>query len=105
MVFLIQNSQNREACAIRLKLDEIIRSIQLAHNEMINIEKLSDTELQALSNKFEVFRAEYKLERQTPRPARLSNRKHFGDRTRLLIRKQRHLTPSTEIVFIWRNNG
>ena len=50
MVFLIQNSQNREP-PIRLKLDEIIRSIQLAHNEMINIEKLSDEELQALSNK------------------------------------------------------
>jgi hypothetical protein len=105
MVFLIQNSQNREARAIRLKLDEIIRFIQLAHNEMINIEKLSDEELQALSNKFEAFRAEYKLERQTPRPARLPNRKHFGDSTRLLISKHRHLTPSTEIVFIWRNNG
>jgi|SRR3984893_11116018 hypothetical protein len=105
MVFLIQNSQNREARAIRLKLDEIIRSIQLAHNEMINIERLSDEELQALSNKFEAFRAEYKLERETPRPARLPNRKHLGDRTRLLIRKQRHLTPSRQIIFIWRNNG
>jgi low affinity Fe/Cu permease len=39
MVFLIQNTQNRDARAIHLKLDEIIRSIQPAHNEMINIEK------------------------------------------------------------------
>ena len=68
---------------------------------MINIEKLSDEELQALSKKFEAFRAEYKLERETPRPARLPNRKHFGGRTRLLIRKQRHLTPSTEIAFLF----
>src|SRR5690348_13449722 len=41
MVFLIQNTQNRDARAIHLKLDEIIRAIQSAHNEMINIEKLS----------------------------------------------------------------
>jgi low affinity Fe/Cu permease len=58
MVFLIQNSQNRDARAIHLKLDEIIRSIQPAHNEMINIEKLSDEELQALSKQFEAIRAE-----------------------------------------------
>ena len=58
MVFLIQNSQNRDARAIHLKLDEIIRSIQPARNEMIDIEKLSDEELQALSKKFEAIRAE-----------------------------------------------
>jgi low affinity Fe/Cu permease len=44
MVFLIQNTQNRDARALQLKLDEIIRSIKPAHNEMINIEKLSDEE-------------------------------------------------------------
>ena len=58
MVFLIQNSQNRDARAIHLKLDEIIRSIQPARNEMIDIEKLSDEELQALSKKFGAIRAE-----------------------------------------------
>jgi low affinity Fe/Cu permease len=58
MVFLIQNSQNRDARALHLKLDEIIRSIQPAHNEMINIEKLSDEELQALSKQFEAIRAQ-----------------------------------------------
>ena len=58
MVFLIQNSQNRDARAIHLKLDEIIRSIQPARNEMVDIEKLSDEELQALSKKFEAIRAE-----------------------------------------------
>jgi low affinity Fe/Cu permease len=57
MVFLIQNTQNRDARAIHLKLDEIIRSIQPARNEMIDIEKLSDEELEALSKKFEVIRA------------------------------------------------
>lgn len=58
MVFLIQNSQNRDARAFHLKLDEIIRSIQPAHNEMINIEKLSDKELELLAKKFETIRAE-----------------------------------------------
>jgi len=58
MVFLIQNTQNRDARAIHLKLDEIIHSIQAAHNEMIDIEKLSDEELQDLSDRYERIRAE-----------------------------------------------
>jgi len=58
MVFLIQNTQNRDARAIHLKLDEIIRSIDLAHNEMIDIEKLSDDELQEMANRFEKIRSE-----------------------------------------------
>jgi low affinity Fe/Cu permease len=53
MVFLIQNTQNRDAKAIHLKLDEIIRAIRPANNNMINIEKLSDEELQLLATQFE----------------------------------------------------
>ncbi len=56
MVFLIQNTQNRDARAIHLKLDEIIRAIQPARNEMINIEKLSDDELEMLSESFKKIR-------------------------------------------------
>jgi low affinity Fe/Cu permease len=63
MVFLIQNTQNRDARAIHLKLDEIIRSIQKAHNEMIQIERLSDEELDAVAAKFESIRQK----RQAPR--------------------------------------
>ena len=58
IVFLIQNTQNRDARAIHLKLDEIIRSIHLAHNEMIDIEKLSDEELETLSSRYEQIRKE-----------------------------------------------
>ena len=58
MVFLIQNTQNRDARAIHLKLDEIIRAIHPARNEMINIEKLSDDELEMLSRSFERIRME-----------------------------------------------
>src|SRR5438105_7377215 len=63
IVFLIQNTQNRDARAIHLKLDEIIRSIHPAHNEMIDIEKLSDEELERLSKDFEKVRKEYAARR------------------------------------------
>ncbi len=58
VVFLIQNTQNRDARAIHLKLDEIIRSIHQAHNEMIDIEKLSDDELEELAKHYERIRQE-----------------------------------------------
>ena len=56
MVFLIQNTQNRDAKAIHLKLDEVIRSIRRASNTMIDIEKLSDEELEELAGQFESIR-------------------------------------------------
>ena len=58
MVFLIQNTQNRDTRAINLKLDEVIRSLKGAHNEMINIEKLSDEELEELAKHYERIREE-----------------------------------------------
>ena len=58
VVFLIQNTQNRDARAIHLKLDEIIKSIDKAHNEMIDIEHLSDAELQLLADKYQKVREE-----------------------------------------------
>jgi low affinity Fe/Cu permease len=58
VVFLIQNTQNRDARAIHLKLDEIIKSIDQAHNEMIDIEHLSDEELQNLADKYQKVREE-----------------------------------------------
>ena len=63
IVFLIQNTQNRDAKVIHLKLDEIIRSIHLAHNEMIDIERLSDEELQRLSGEYEQIRNETEARR------------------------------------------
>jgi low affinity Fe/Cu permease len=58
VVFLIQNTQNRDARAIHLKLDEIIKSIDQAQNEMIDIEHLSDDELQKLADKYQKVREE-----------------------------------------------
>jgi low affinity Fe/Cu permease len=53
MVFLIQNTQNRDARAINLKLDELIHAIDKARNTMIDIENLSDVELDKLHNRYE----------------------------------------------------
>ena len=53
MVFLIQNSQNRDAAAIQAKLDEIIRAMNQARNEFIGIEHLSDHEIEAIRSKLE----------------------------------------------------
>jgi low affinity Fe/Cu permease len=58
VVFLIQNTQNRDARAIHLKLDEIIKSIDKAHNEMIDIEHLSDAELEKLAQRYQRVREE-----------------------------------------------
>jgi len=69
MVFLIQNTQNRDAKAIHLKLDEIIRAIQPANNQMINIEKLSDDELETLAKDFERVRKEYAARRSRKKVA------------------------------------
>ena len=57
MVFLIQNTQNRDARAINLKLDELIRAIDKARDQMMNIEKLSDVELDSLQEQFDRIRA------------------------------------------------
>jgi low affinity Fe/Cu permease len=58
MVFLIQNTQNRDAKAIHLKLNELIHAGTHAHNELIDVEKLSDEELKSLSNHYMRIRAE-----------------------------------------------
>jgi len=58
MVFLIQNTQNRDAQAINLKLDELIHSIGPASNEMMDIENLSDDELNLVHERYEKIRAE-----------------------------------------------
>ena len=53
MVFLIQNSQNRDAAAIQAKLDEIIRAMAEARNEFIGIEHLTDSEIEEIRSRLE----------------------------------------------------
>ena len=52
MVFLIQNTQNRETKAINLKLDELIRAISKARNDMIDMENVSEEELKKVEDQF-----------------------------------------------------
>lgn len=68
MVFLIQNTQNRDARAINLKLNELIRAIDKARNQMIDIENLSDLELDELHTNYENIKAEYSKRRFAGRP-------------------------------------
>ncbi|HZR77724.1 MAG TPA: low affinity iron permease family protein [Chthoniobacterales bacterium] len=56
MVFLIQNTQNRDAKAMHLKLDEVIRALKRARNEMVDLEELSDEELNKLEDQFRRLR-------------------------------------------------
>jgi len=56
MVFLIQNTQNRDAKAVHLKLDELLRSIEGARTSMVDLEHLSDEELKKLQNEFKRLR-------------------------------------------------
>jgi low affinity Fe/Cu permease len=57
MVFLIQNTQNRDAKAIHLKLNELIHAVDKAKNRMIDVENLSDVELDDLARTYEKIRA------------------------------------------------
>jgi low affinity Fe/Cu permease len=52
MVFLIQNTQNRDTEAIQLKLDEIIRALDGAHNALLNLEDLSEKELDMFKKRY-----------------------------------------------------
>jgi low affinity Fe/Cu permease len=56
MVFLIQNTQNRDAKAVHLKLDELIRAIKDARDELVDLEDLSDEEIQKLEAQFRRMR-------------------------------------------------
>ena len=64
VVFLIQNTQNRDAKAIHLKLDELIRSHHPASDDLIDVEKLSDEELDELEKVYESIRKECEARRE-----------------------------------------
>ncbi|MBX4187706.1 MAG: low affinity iron permease family protein [Candidatus Doudnabacteria bacterium] len=53
MVFLIQNTQNRDAKALHLKLDELIRSQKSARNKLLDLEDMTDQELDRLQQEFQ----------------------------------------------------
>jgi low affinity Fe/Cu permease len=56
IVFLIQNTQNRDTAVIQLKLDELIRAVTQARTELVQMEGLSDEELDHLRDEFRILR-------------------------------------------------
>jgi low affinity Fe/Cu permease len=66
MVFLIQNTQNRDAKAAHLKLDELIRAVKDARNELVDLEDLSDEELQKLEQQFRNMRKRAENDETSP---------------------------------------
>jgi low affinity Fe/Cu permease len=69
MVFLIQNTQNRDAQALHLKLDELIRANRNARNGLLGLESRSDEDLQRLQAEFEALRDHVKTVRTARREA------------------------------------
>jgi low affinity Fe/Cu permease len=62
MVFLIQNTQNRESKATQIKLDELLRGVKGARTGMVNAEELTDEELEKLQEEFRTMHERYSLE-------------------------------------------
>lgn len=56
MVFLIQNTQNRDSKAVHLKLDELLRATRAARNTLVDLENMSDAELEELQEEFRRLR-------------------------------------------------
>ncbi|OGK22175.1 hypothetical protein A2866_03390 [Candidatus Roizmanbacteria bacterium RIFCSPHIGHO2_01_FULL_39_8] len=59
MVFVIQNTQNRDGRAVQIKLDELIRAVRGARNELVDIEEISDEELEKLHQEFQKLHEHY----------------------------------------------
>jgi low affinity Fe/Cu permease len=81
MVFLIQNTQNRDGIALQAKLDELIRSSD-AENDFIGIEKLTDRELIALHERCEAAakKSQVTLEKTRAERKRRGHHSHRADR-------------------------
>ncbi|KAF1711591.1 low affinity iron permease family protein [Pseudoxanthomonas sacheonensis] len=63
MVFLIQNTQNRDTEAMQIKLDELIFVTRLANNELLDLEELEEAELDRLRQRYEDMAKQAKAER------------------------------------------
>lgn len=82
MVFLIQNTQNRDTVAIQLKLDEIIMALSHAHNELIDAEDLDEDELESAHERMKRLAEESRKE--------LIRENRLGEEEMIRERKPKH---------------
>jgi low affinity Fe/Cu permease len=75
MVFLIQNTQNRDAEAIHVKLDELIRADKTAHNALLDLEDLEEEELDRIRADYERLAAQARGELKRRQPAKTNRQK------------------------------
>ncbi len=74
MVFLVQHTQNRDARALHLKIDELLRSLKAARNRLINLENCTDDEIDQIERQFQALR------RREQRNAANQTRRELSDR-------------------------
>jgi low affinity Fe/Cu permease len=82
MVFLIQNTQNRDATAIQLKLDELIRGVQGARTGLVALEEMSDADLEELQEQFTHLREDHDVASVEPHHGAVSGEKSPKSRRR-----------------------
>ena len=71
MVFLIQNTQNRDSAAVQIKLDELIRATEVARNTMLDLEEHSEEELQQIRKEYCQLAADARAKRDRERGTRM----------------------------------
>lgn len=81
MVFLIQSTQNRDTTALQLKLDELIYVNKRAHNALLNIEELSDRELDSIRKNYEVIAAHAKKKLQVEEVYSKRKKEFIGEKS------------------------
>ncbi len=64
MVFLIQNTQNRDSVAVHIKLDELLRGVKGARTGLVDVEEMTDDDLQVLQKEFQELHQKYNREYQ-----------------------------------------
>jgi low affinity Fe/Cu permease len=64
MVFLIQNTQNRDTEALQIKLDELIRAVETANNSLLDLEEMDDKELDRIRETYAVLARKERVDRE-----------------------------------------
>ena len=76
MIFLIRNAQNRESEAVQLKLDELIRATKEAQNTLLDVEELSEEELDRIKARFERLARKARAESDAVQPESIRQEDH-----------------------------